>query len=249
VEKKFRLNQFLSRCGAASRRKADDLIASGAVKVNGVVAAHPGMRVDPSLDKVQLEGKTLHLARRVTLVFHKPKGTLCARSDPRRRKTIYDVLPHEIASLPVQSVGRLDFDSSGLLILTSDGDLHRLLEHPSSNIERIYQVKARGELDSIRQTQLLEGVELEDGPARAARVEVIRVSNGISVFRVSLFEGRNREVRRMCQAVGLEVLELKRVEYGPFRLGNLLPGQWRDLTSAEQHALDRLEQHLIQRST
>lgn len=241
VEKKLRLNQFLSRCGVASRRKADDLIVTGKVKVNGVATTHPGLRVDPSLDKVLLDGKPIHLARLVTLVFHKPKGTLCSRSDPRNRKTIYDVLPKDLSALPVQSVGRLDFDSSGLLILTSDGDLHRLLEHPSSGIERVYQVKARGELDTQKQTRLIQGVELEDGPARAARIESLRVSGGISVFRVSLFEGRNREVRRMCQAVGLEVLELKRTEYGPFRLGNLLPGQCRNLSPTELCAVQALE--------
>ncbi len=236
----YRLNQFLARCGAASRRKAEEFILARLVTVNGEVADHPSLHVDPHHDVVRLKGHVLHFEDALTLIVHKPKGVICSRSDPEGRKTLFDLLPKKVANTSLQTVGRLDFDSSGLMILTNDGLLHRLFEHPSGGIERVYQVKAKGELESSRTKALLEGVQLEDGMGRAARVEMLRFSGGISRFLITLQEGRNREVRRMCAAVGLEVLDLRRISYGPFVLGSLAPGAWRETTLEEDQALIRM---------
>jgi 23S rRNA pseudouridine2605 synthase len=236
----YRLNQFLARCGAASRRKAEELILSRLVTINGQTADHPGIHVDPQQDVVRLRGRVLHIDEPLTLIVHKPKGVICSRSDPEGRKTLYDLLPKKMSNTSLQSVGRLDFDSSGLMVLTNDGLLHRLLEHPSSGIERVYQVKAKGELESTRARALLNGVELEDGMGRVTGVEMLRFSGGISRFLVTLQEGRNREVRRLCAAVGLEVLDLRRLSYGPFTLGSLATGAWRETTLEEDRVLIRM---------
>lgn len=237
----YRLNQFLAHCGVASRRKAEELIQARLVTVNGQVADHPGTQIDPRIDVVKLRGRVLHMEDMLTVVVHKPKGVICSRSDPEGRKTLYDLLPRKmVAHSSLQSVGRLDFDSSGLMVLTNDGVLHRLLEHPSSGIERVYQVKAKGELDSTRTRALLAGVNLEDGVARASGVEILRFSGGISRFLIKLQEGRNREVRRLCAAVGLEVLDLRRLSYGPFVLGTLPSGAWRETTLDEDRILFKM---------
>lgn len=224
----FRLNQYLAKCGVASRRKAEDLIAGHQITINGEPAGHPGIQVDPDRDVVRVHGKILKPPSPLTLILHKPKGVICTRSDPQGRKTIFDLLPNRLIKGGLQSVGRLDFDSSGLMILTTDGLLHRILEHPSSTIERVYQVKARGTLDDHGAKALLAGVKLEDGAAKAQKVESVRVSGGISRFEITLLEGRNREVRRLCAAVGLSVLDLRRIRYGPIELGLLPSGRWRE---------------------
>lgn len=245
----YRLNQFLAHCGAASRRKAEELILARLVTINGRVADHPSVRVDPQRDVVRLRGRILHIESPLTLIVHKPKGVICSRSDPEGRKTLFDLLPGKLAKSSLQSVGRLDFDSSGLMILTNDGQLHRLLEHPSSSIERVYQVKAKGELDPSRIKTLLSGVKLEDGMGTALRVEPLRFSGGISRFLITLQEGRNREVRRLCAAVGLDVLDLRRIAYGPFTLGSLPSGVWRETTLEEDRILIRLKSNARRRPT
>ena len=245
----YRLNQFLAHCGAASRRKAEELILARLVTINGQVADHPSARVDPQRDIVRLRGRILRMEEPLTLIVHKPKGVICSRSDPEGRKTLFDLLPGKLAKSSLQSVGRLDFDSSGLMILTNDGQLHRLLEHPSSNIERVYQVKAKGELEASRIRALLSGVDLEDGTGKALKVELLRFSGGISRFLMTLQEGRNREVRRLCAAVGLEVLDLRRISYGPFTLGSLLSGAWRETTLEEDRILYRFKSSARRKST
>ena len=239
----YRLNQFLSRCGTASRRKAEELILSGEVTVNQQVADHPGIQIDPHKDLVQVRGKTIGLAPGTTLILHKPKGVICTRSDPGNRKTIYDLLPRRLGVTGIQSIGRLDFDSSGLLILTNDGDLHSAMEHPSHEIERVYLVKARGILDRATKRRFLDGVDLEDGPARALGVKVLRVSGGVTRLELTLAEGRNREVRRLCEAVGLAVLDLKRIRFGAIHLDQLPPGKWRDPTSRESAFFEKIKKY------
>jgi len=239
--KTFRLNQYLARCGVASRRGAEELIRSGAVTVNSRVADHPGFQVDPKQDVVRLKGKAIHPATHTTLILHKPKGIICTRRDRQGRKTVYDLIPSKVQRAGIQTIGRLDFDSSGLLLLTNDGDLHQAMEHPSQRMRRVYQVKARGILERSLVKCLLAGVQLEDGPARAEKVEAVRVSGGISRFSMTLLEGRNREVRRICSAVGLEVLDLKRIQFGPIHLLDLPPGKWRAPMQRESEALERIK--------
>ncbi len=224
----YRLNQYLARCGVASRRKAEELIAEGVITINGKLADHPGNQVTPYEDTVRLNGKLVGLTPDITLILNKPKGILCSRDDGTDRRTVYDLLPAKYSKAGVQSIGRLDFDSSGLLILTNDGDLHQRMEHPSGKVFRVYQVKARGILNTERKESLLKGVRLREGVTRAERIEVDKISSDISRFKMTLAEGKNREVRRLCEQVGLDVLDLKRIQYGKVLLGPLPSGRFRE---------------------
>jgi 23S rRNA pseudouridine2605 synthase len=224
----YRLNQYLARCGIASRRKAEELIAQGAVTLNGKAANHPGVQVVPYEDTVCLNGKKVTLPADITLILNKPKGVLCSREDGTDRKTVYDLLPKKYDKAGIQSVGRLDYDSSGLLILTNHGGLHQKLEHPSGNVFRVYQVKARGILNHEKRELLVKGIQFREGLAKAERIELDKISSDISRFKMTLAEGKNREVRRLCDEVGLEVLDLKRIQYGAVVLGTHPPGKYRE---------------------
>jgi 23S rRNA pseudouridine2605 synthase len=230
----MRLNQYLAHCGVASRRKAEELILAGKVSLNHQPADHPGIQVVPGQDQVRVNGALIHPPQAITILFHKPKGVICSRSDPQGRQTLYDFLPPHFRKQSLQSVGRLDYDSSGLIILTNEGQFHFDLEHPSGQIERIYQVKAKGTLTAQMVRQLLQGVALEDGPAQAQRVVIQKQSLGFSRFLITIGEGRNREVRRLCAVIGLQVLDLKRIAYGPYTLSTLPVGAWREMTQEER---------------
>ncbi len=230
----MRLQKYISRAGVASRRKAEVLILAARVKVNGATVRELGTRVDPQTDEVIVDGVVAALSAARWVVFFKPRGLLTTEKDPGGGKTIYDVLPEEFAGL--RYVGRLDRETEGLLLLTNDGDLAHRVTHPSFQVEREYEVRTRKKLDRGQVVRLLKGVELDDGLARAKRVE--HTSNQ-SVTLV-LTEGRNREVRRMMEAVGHTGVDLRRIRYGPVELGTLSAGQWRDLGTAEVAALRRL---------
>ena len=231
-----RLQKFLSGAGVASRRRAEDLIRAGRVRVRGKVVTEPGVKVDPDSDPVEVDGRRVRRQPPVWVALHKPAGFVSARSDPQGRRTIYDLLPDRLRGL--FHVGRLDLDSEGLLLLTNDGDVaHRLL-HPSFAIDREYEVEVDGDIPDELLRRLLRGVRLEDGLARAVAVQ--RLSDALtggSRVRVTLREGRKREVRRMFKAIGHPVRRLVRVRYGPIRLGSLEPGRWRRLTEREVAAL------------
>jgi 23S rRNA pseudouridine2605 synthase len=215
----------------ASRREAEALMRAGRVRVNGEVVSTPGARVDPTRDKVELDGRTVEVARQRWVLFHKPAGTLTTRKDARGRRTVYDLLPPEMRTL--RYVGRLDRDTEGLLLLTNAGDVaHRLL-HPSGEVEREYHAGVVGRPDVRAQRRLLSGVELEDGPARAAAVRTLEPEPRGGVLAIVLIEGRKREARRLLDAVGHPVRWLRRVRFGPQALGTLDPGAWRELTAAE----------------
>lgn len=244
----IRLQRFLAEAGVASRRKAEALIREGRVEVNGVVAGI-GAVVDPDRDRIRVDGETVHRpATRLYLVMNKPRGVLCAASDSRGRPTVYALLPPLPAR--VHSVGRLDFQSEGVLLFTNDGDLSRALAHPSSQVPRVYHVKAQGRVPEAALTRLKRGVTLRDGPARCASCRVLRRSRprpepgrdrttpgGNTWVEVTLTEGRHREVRRLFEALRLTVLKLRRVRFGPVSLGDLKPGQVRPLTRREVEAL------------
>jgi pseudouridine synthase len=231
-----RLQKFLANAGVASRRKAEQLIEAGRVAVNGTIVSEMGTKVDPATDTVAVDGKPVRRAEPVWIALHKPAGYVSTRDDPQRRPTIYDLLPISLRGLFY--VGRLDVNSEGLMLLTNAGDAaHRLL-HPSFEVQRVYDVIVRGDVAQKAVDRLLSGVELEDGVAKAASVRVLRAADGKrSRMRLVLREGRKREVRRMLRAVGHEVLRLRRTSYGPIKLGNLPPGKWRQLSSAELRAL------------
>jgi 23S rRNA pseudouridine2605 synthase len=231
----IRLQKFLSRTGRASRREAERLMLEGRVAVNGEVVTELGTRVVPGRDEVSVDGTPVAVAATRWIAFHKPPGVLTTRRDPHGGDTIYDRLPSELRVL--RYVGRLDRDAEGLLILTNDGDRSRALQHPSGEVEREYRIEVAGTLTPATIGRLLEGVVLADGNARAKAVTLLTAGPVTSTARLVLTEGRKREVRRMMSAVGHAVLRLCRVRFGPVKLGDLQPGQWRDLDRNEIEAL------------
>ncbi len=234
----MRLNQFLARCGVASRRKAEEWIRAGRVTVNGTVVQNLSTTIDPERDRVEIEGRELRPpAQFIHLALNKPAGYDVTRSDPHSRKTIYDLLPAE-HSKTVGAVGRLDRATTGLLLLTDDGDLAFRLTHPRHGVEKEYLAYGPEEPTPRQISQLMRGVALEDGIARALRAEEAPVKESASpALRIVLASGRKRIVRRMCKAVGFELSLLHRVRVGPIWLGDLAPGQCRPLNADEISAL------------
>ena len=232
----MRLQKFLARSGVASRRGSEDLMTAGRVAVNGVVVTELGAKVDPSVDTVTVDGRAVALpGGPVWIALHKPAGVVTTMSDPQDRPTVASLVPvHEYPGL--FPVGRLDFDTTGLLLFTTDGELaHRLL-HPRWHVEKEYAVVADGVVTPADVERLASGIELDDGPTAPAQVELVNAGARSSV-RVAIREGRKRQVRRMFSAVGRPVLELHRVSFGPVALGDLAPGSWRHLDETEVEAL------------
>lgn len=224
----MRLAHFLSQQGIASRRKAEELIAAGKVSVNGKVIREQGTKVDPEKDKVEVVGRgAIHRApmKSTIVLFHKPRNVMVTKHDPEGRPTIFDYLK----DLPpnFNPVGRLDFDSEGLILLTNDGDLLNRLAHPSFEVSKVYEVKVAPVVPLTLLARFTEGIELEDGMARADGLKVIKENPHNLWIKMTLHEGRNRIIRRMCDPLGLKVLRLKRVAIGPYLLGDLPAGRWR----------------------
>lgn len=232
----MRLQKFMADAGAASRRKCEEIILAGRVRINGQTA-RLGCSVDPRLDIVELDGNPLLLKEeRLTVVLHKPRGVMCTAADPQGRPTVMDY----VKDLParVYNVGRLDYDSEGLLVMTNDGELAYRLTHPKFEMDKTYSAICDGELAPEEKGALEKGVMLEDGMTLPAKVgELRRLQSGNTAFNITIREGRNRQVRRMLAAVGHETLMLRRVALGPLRLGNLPSGSHRPLTAEEKAAL------------
>ena len=231
----MRIQKLLSRAGVASRREAESLMQQGRVRVNGAAVTTLGTQVDPDRDVVELDGKPIHVEVARWIALHKPAGVLTTRGDPHGGRTVYDVLPAEHAAL--RYVGRLDRETEGLLLLTNDGELMNRLLHPSSEVEREYHAGVYGFPSSQVLSALTLGVELDDGPARAERARRLDDDGEGGVLALVLAEGRKREVRRLLEAVGHRVRWLRRVRFGPIRLGELPRGAWRELSSEEVEAL------------
>ncbi len=227
-----RLQKILAGAGVGSRRACEELIAAGRVEVNGETA-ELGRRVDPGRDRVAVDGVPIGVAPGlVYYLVYKPTGVVSTTSDPQGRPTVTAVVPSEPR---VHPVGRLDADSEGLILLTNDGELTYRLTHPSFGIEKEYVVTVSGLPDPADVRRLRQGVELEDGLTAPARVALLAPD----VLRVTIHEGRNRQVRRMARAVGHPVRQLIRTRIGPLRIGSLGPGEWRELTVDEVRALER----------
>lgn len=229
----MRLNKFISLCGVASRRAADELIRAGKVKVNGELVADLGRQVGEG-DSVEVEGKLLHAPTKTTVIaFHKPAGCVCTNSDPQGRKTVYDYLPPGYKGM--KYVGRLDLQSRGLLLFTDDGELAHRLTYPKYNILRHYLVWTDRPLSRTAAEKLTKGVDLGDGLTGFA--EAVFFDDGF--VELVLSEGKNREIRRMMQAVGYEIDDLKRIAYADIELGDLPQGDFRELSGSEVDKLKK----------
>lgn len=229
------LDRVLSKAGAGSRTEARSWIGGGRVRVNGKLIQTPDHWVDVERDKVTLDGKPLGQAQRRYVLLYKPKGYLTTYRDPQGRPTIYDLLP-DLGQF-VGTVGRLDLDTSGLLLLTNDNALAERMTNPEYKLPKTYLVKASTLLSDEQLGQLANGVELSDGMTRPAVVRRERDSEKYTFLEMTITEGRNRQVRRMLEAVGSKVLKLVRVRLGPLTLEGLRMGEWRELTAAEVKAL------------
>lgn len=233
-----RLQKFLSECGIASRRASEQLISEGRVSVNGVVAVI-GATVDPEQDAVCVDGQDVRQdAKRVYVLLNKPRGAVTTAQDTHGRRTVLDCVAG--VGGRVFPVGRLDMDVEGVLLLTNDGELAHRLMHPSHEIEKVYVATVAGEIPETALARLAQGVLLEDGMTAPAKVKLIQSDRHSSRIQLTIHEGRKREVKRMCEAVGHPVLALKRIAFANLMGGHLRPGEWRYLNHQEVRLLRRL---------
>jgi len=227
----IRLQKLLAQAGVASRRAAERLIAEGRVSINGETVREMGTKAQET-DDIRVDGRRIKIAvQHRYILLNKPRGYVSTRSDPQRRPTVIDLLDR--VREYVYPVGRLDFDSEGLLLLTNDGDLAARLAHPRHGIARVYDVRVAGVPDAHDFKRLARGVTIEGRRTRAAEVTPL----GPGHFTIAIHEGRNRQIRKMCDAIGHPVDQLKRIAIGPLRDPRLVPGRWRDLTAAEVERL------------
>ncbi len=232
-----RLNRYIAQAGITSRRKADELIAAGKVRVNDAVVTELGTKIDPS-DRVEVEGRMVQQQAFDYVLLNKPKDTISTVDDDRDRSTVMDLLDDDARERGVVPVGRLDRDTTGLLLLTNDGDLTHRLMHPSYAVEKLYLVRASAPIKPHDLDRLRTGIELDDGEARADRAEY--VSDDPREVGLALHEGRNRQIRRMFEALGYQVHRLDRVQYAGLDLGKVKRGAWRRLKPREINRLRRL---------
>jgi len=231
-----RLQKYIARCGIASRRAAEDLIVSGRIQVNKKIITELGSKIDTDNDKIYLDGKLiLPEKKQYYIMLNKPKGYVATAKDERNRNIVTELIEDIDARL--YPVGRLDYLSEGLLFLTNDGDFAYRLTHPSQHITKKYQVVVSGIPDMMDIKKLRNGIDIGGYITAPARVELARVEERTAQLNITIAEGKNRQVRRMCEAIGFPVLRLKRVNIGGVSLGNLPVGKWRHLTDAERKIL------------
>lgn len=232
---KIRLQKYLSECGIASRRKSEELISAGVVKINGRVA-QLGDKLDPKRDTVTVRGKKVSGGKKhYYIMLYKPRGFITTMSDEMDRKCVAQLVKD--VGERVYPVGRLDRDSEGLLLMTNDGEFANAMTHPSHHVSKTYRVTVREDVDDEQLQQLSEGVEIDSGKTSPAQVHVILKEPERTVLEFIIEEGKNRQIRKMCEAVGLNVIRLKRTKIGSIKLGMLPQGKWRNLTDDEVHKL------------
>ncbi len=232
----IRLQKYLAQCGVASRRTAEKMIAEGRVTVNGQIVCEMGFTLEESGDLVTVDGQVVRPeAEKHYLIYNKPIGEVTTVSDPEGRATVMD----KFRKYPVRlfPVGRLDYDSEGLLLLTNDGELMNRMLHPSREVKKVYLVRVSNQVSPEEIQMLKRGVMLDGRLTSPAQVRLIRTEAFCTVLLITIHEGRNRQVRKMISAIGHQVVHLKRVEFGPLSLGDLPSGQWRRLTPAEKKKL------------
>ncbi len=228
----MRLQKYLALCGVASRRAAENMITEGRVLVNGAVITTLGVKIIPGKDVVTVDKKTVHIKEhKVYIMLNKPKGYVTTTKDNFDRKTVLDLIPDSLGR--VYPVGRLDYDTEGLLLLTNDGDFTYRLTHPRHEISKTYLAVVQGVPDAEALSALRKGVVIDGKKTHPAQV-ILKKKNEISaLLQITIHEGRNRQVRKMCEAVGHQVVKLRRIAEGPLRLGDLPLGSFRHLTEAE----------------
>ncbi|WP_027417263.1 pseudouridine synthase [Aneurinibacillus terranovensis] len=232
-----RLQKVMAEAGVASRRKCEQFIAEGRVKVNGTTITELGYKVDPTRDDIEVDGKKIEKERTVYYLLNKPTGVITSVSDPQKRKTVIDLMKG--VKERIYPVGRLDYDTSGLLLLTNDGDFANHIAHPSHELDKVYEATVKGRIAEPALEQLRRGVRLEDGMTAPALAEFIRYQkkNDTSMIHLTIHEGRNRQVRRMCEAVGHHVVQLRRIRLAFLTLEGTVEGTYRLLTPSEVNRL------------
>ena len=237
---KERIQKVVAAQGVYSRRQVEKLIEDRKIKVNGIIVSQKGIKVDPSVDRIQIDGKAFEYEGKpefAAILINKPRRVLVTRSDPENRKTVYDLLPKKWQLL--KPVGRLDYNSQGALIMTNDGDLILKLTHPRYHLEKVYEVKVTSVPDEKQLKRLRQGIVIDGERTLPAKVTVMKKYESSVILKFVLFEGKNRQIRKMCEAVGLTVKELRRMSIGPVKLKMLRSGSYRALTPKELNQLRR----------
>lgn len=237
---KMRINKFLATCGLGSRRKCEEFITSGKVTKNGKAVKE--LSVDVSEDDIiMVDGKRAQpIARHIYLMLNKPKGYICSNSDEHGRKTVFSLLNYEYSKVRLFCVGRLDYDTEGLLLLTTDGDLANKLTHPRNEIEKTYIGKIEGQIDEKDLDKLRRGVIIDGAKTNSCKIKVVEFKDNITRMEITINEGKNRQIRKMFETINREIIFLKRVSIGELRLGGLSRGEFRPLKTSETEYLKKL---------
>ncbi len=237
MAKPERLQKFMARCGVASRREAENIILAGRVKVNKKIVTELGTKVDTDNDKVFLDGELIRPEKKLYyIMLNKPKGYVTTAKDEFDRKTVLELVADIDARL--YPVGRLDYDSEGLLLLTNDGDFAYRMTHPTQHIPKKYHAIVSGTPDVGHVMKLRKGIEIDGYVTKPARVEIADTRENTTQLSITISEGKNRQIRKMCEAIGFPVIKLKRVSIGNVNLGNLPKGKWRHLSEGELNILN-----------
>jgi pseudouridine synthase len=230
----IRLNKYLANLGICARRDVKQLLKVQVVTVNGERAKEPGLRIDPIVDEILLNGEKLKAPQFVYYLLNKPKNVVSTTADEYGRKNVISLIPTKERIYPV---GRLDKDTTGLLLLTNDGELTNLLIHPRYHVDKVYRLTISGQVNDAQLRALRNGVLLDDGITAPAKVTPVKSTNAVFILEMTIHEGRNRQIRRMCETVGVSLTELQRVKFGPLEIGSLKEGKFRELTKKEVQQL------------
>ena len=233
-----RLQKVMAHAGVASRRKSEEIIAEGRVSVNGEIVTEMGFKVDPEVDVIEVDGELISKEKRVYLLLNKPEGYITTVSDPEDRPTVMDLIPD--LKQRVYPAGRLDFDSSGLLILTNDGELTYKLTHPKKEVDKTYWVRAKGKIEREDFNKFEEGMIIDGQKTSAAVIKNVDYQDDTTEFEIIIHEGRNRQIRRMCKIAGFSVLKLKRIGFAFLTIEGLDEGEYRYLSDEEVQKLKNM---------
>jgi 23S rRNA pseudouridine2605 synthase len=235
---KERIQKVISKTGVFSRRAVEKLIDDKKIKINGVIVTTKGIKIDPAKDRIQIDGKAFKINTEeefVAILLNKPRQVMVTRNDPEERKCVFDLLPEEMAHL--KPVGRLDYYTQGAIILTNDGEFIMHLTHPRYHLEKVYELKTTNDVTDKQINRLRKGIVLDGVRTLPSQIRVMRRNKSSTILEFVLVEGKNRQIRRMCQTVGISVKELKRVSIGPVELRGLKSGGFRRLTLKELRLL------------